>query len=135
MSRDMNRVFLLGRLGMDPVLRRTKMGTAVANFNLATESYSKAKNESVTTWHRIVTWGKPAEKVNSELKKGMPVFIEGGIRLRKYEDEEGEVHYINEIHVDTVRFLHRKEKPIEAEEPSEEINTMATPAVNIAANA
>jgi single-strand DNA-binding protein len=108
--RDINRIMLLGRLGADPVLRFTKSGTAVANFNLATESYNKTKNEGETTWHRIVTWGKSAEKVSEELKKGMSVFLEGGLRTRKYQDEEGETHYLHEIHVDRVNFLHRKSK-------------------------
>ena len=108
--RDINRTLLLGRLGMDPVLRFTKNGTPVANFNLATEHYNKSKNESETTWHRVVTWGKPAKKVSEELKKGMPVFVEGGMRVRKYQDDEGEVHYIHEVHVDKVNFLHTKSK-------------------------
>ncbi|MBC7396758.1 MAG: single-stranded DNA-binding protein [Bdellovibrionales bacterium] len=125
--RDINRVMLLGRLGTDPVLRFTKNGTAVANFSLATEVYNKAKNESETTWHRIVTWGKPAEKVNDELKKGMSVFLEGGMRVRKYQDDEGEVHYIHEVHVDNVKFLHKFAKvgealeSISAEEPAQDI--------------
>ncbi len=108
--RDINRVMLLGRLGTDPVLRFTKNGTAVANFSLATEIYNKTKNESETTWHRIVTWGKPAERVNEELKKGMSVFLEGGVRVRKYQDDEGELHYIHEVHVDNVKFLHKRAK-------------------------
>jgi single-strand DNA-binding protein len=108
--RDINRVMLLGRLGTDPVLRFTKNGTAVSQFSLATEYWQKSKNESETTWHRIITWGKPAELVNEELKKGMPVFLEGGIRVRNYQDEEGEMHYIHEIHADRINFLHRKTK-------------------------
>ena len=128
--RDINRVMLLGRLGTDPVLRFTKNGTAVSNFSLATEVYNKTKNESETTWHRIVTWGKPAEKVNEELKKGMSVFLEGGMRVRKYQDDEGEVHYIHEVHVDKVNFLHKKAKlgggaesveSVSTEEPIQEI--------------
>lgn len=108
--RDINRIMLLGRLGTDPVLRSTKTGLAVANFSLATESYNKTKNESETTWHRIVTWGKNAEQVHQELKKGMSVFLEGGMKTRKYDDEEGETHYFHEVHVDRVNFLQRKAK-------------------------
>ena len=108
--RDINRVMLLGRLGTDPVLRKTKNGIAVTQFNLATEAYHKSREESETTWHRIVTWGRPAELVSEELKKGMAVFLEGGIRVRKYEDEEGETHYIHEVHADRVNFLHKRAK-------------------------
>jgi len=104
--RDINRVLLMGRLGADPVLRHTKSGTAVSQFSVATESWQKSKNEAETTWHRVVAWGRSAEIVNERLKKGMPVFLEGGIRVRKYQDGEGETHYIHEIHADRVSFLH-----------------------------
>ena len=129
--RDINRVMLLGRLGADPILRFTKNGTPVTQFSLATEVFHRTKNESETTWHRIVTWGKSAETVSEELKKGMAVFLEGGIRVRKYQDEEGEFHYIHEVHADRVNFLHRKSKekteeakvteeaPLEEELPNE----------------
>jgi single-strand DNA-binding protein len=124
--RDINRVMLLGRLGNDPILRFTKNGTPVSQFSLATETWHRSRNESETTWHRIVTWGKPAEKVNEELKKGMAVFLEGGIRIRKYEDQEGELHYIHEIHADRVNFLHRKSKEGESAEgsPAESVMTI-----------
>ena len=108
--RDINRILLLGRLGTDPVLRFTKNGTPVGQFSLATESFSKTKNEGETTWHRVVTWGKTAEQANQELKKGVSVFLEGGLRVRKYQDEEGEMHYIHEVHVDRLHFLHKKAK-------------------------
>ena len=122
--RDINRVMLLGRIGNDPVVRQTKTGIPVANFSLATEFWNRTKNEGETTWHRIVTWGKPAEKVNEELKKGMAVFLEGGIRIRKYEDQEGELHYIHEIHADRVNFLHKKQKTTETAETSAEDSVM-----------
>ncbi len=118
--RDINRVMLLGRLGNDPILRFTKNGTPVSQFSLATETWHRSRNESETTWHRIVTWGKPAEKVNEELKKGMAVFLEGGIRVRKYEDQEGEMHYIHEIHADRVNFLHKKSKASDSAEVNSE---------------
>ncbi len=114
--RDINRVLLLGRLGADPVLRQTKTGLSVSQFSLATESWQKSKNEAETTWHRVVLWGKSAELASAELKKGMPVFLEGGIRVRKYQDDEGEVHYLHEIHADRVNFLHARTKPKPAEE-------------------
>ena len=108
--RDINRVMLLGRIGNDPVVRQTKTGIPVANFSLATEFWNRSKNEGETTWHRIVAWGRPAELAEQELKKGMPLLVEGGIRVRKYEDEEGEVHYLHEVHADQLHFLHAKPK-------------------------
>ena len=105
---DINRTMLLGRLGADPILRATKTGIPVATFSLATEVYLKSKNESETTWHRVVTWGKPAQKVSEELKKGMSVFVEGRMRVRKFENKEGVTNYMHEVHVDNVKFLHKK---------------------------
>jgi single-strand DNA-binding protein len=108
--RDINRVILMGRLGTDPVLKQTKNGISVCQFSLATEVYSKVREEAETTWHRVVVWGKTAEQAGAELKRGMGVFIEGGIRVRKYQDDEGETHYIHEVHADRVTFLHRRPK-------------------------
>lgn len=116
---DINRVLLLGRLGQDPILRETKSGIKVASFSLATDIFLKTKNEKETSWHKIVAWGRAAEFVAQELKKGMPVFIEGKIKTRKYENENGETRTSVEVHADHVRFLHRryhvKSSPLETE--------------------
>lgn len=127
--RDINRSMLLGRLGADPVLRVSKNGIPFTSFSLATEMYIKARNESETTWHRIVVWGKQAQWCAEDLKKGMPVFVEGKMRVRKYEDDEGKVNYLHEVHVDKVNFLHRKAnatqndvEKLETEEVVEELN-------------
>ena len=106
--RDVNRVLLLGRLGCDPIVRKTKNGTTVANFSLATEIYLKTKYESETTWHRVVVWGRPAEKCEEQLKKGMAVFIEGKFKTRKYEDANGEANFMHEVHTDRITFLQSK---------------------------
>ncbi len=117
--RDINRVLLLGRLGADPIIRQTKNGTQVANFSLATETYLKTKNESETTWHRIVVWGRPAEKCAEQLKKGMAVFVEGKFKNRQYEDSEGTANYTYEVHTDRITFLQTnmsyKASPLEVE--------------------
>ncbi len=104
---DINRILLLGRLGADPIMRETQSGIKVTSFSLATDLFLKTKNASETTWHRVVVWGKPAEKCHEELKKGMPVFIEGKMKSKKFEDKEGETRYVYEAHADQVRFLHR----------------------------
>ena len=129
--RDINRALLLGRLGMDPILRISKSGTPFTSFNLATEAYIKSKNESETTWHRIVVWGQQAQWCSEGLKKGMPVFIEGRLKVRKYE-ADGTVNYMHEVHADKVNSLHRgsnlshshadEAETLEAEMPSGELN-------------
>ena len=121
---DINRMVLMGRLGADPVLRQTKNGIPVATFHLATESYVKSRNETETTWHRIVTWGKPAQRCSEELKKGMPLFLEGKMKVRKWETHDGQVSYFHEVHVENLKFLHRKarEESIEqTEETSDDV--------------
>ena len=133
---DINRMILLGRLGADPILRTTKNGTPVTTFSLATEVWLKGKNETETTWHRIVTWGKPAKKCNDELKKGMSVFLEGRMRVRKWETTEGQVNYMHEIHVENMKFLHERTKDrsqsaldlteLEMEETNEDVMEQVT---------
>ncbi|MBS1959580.1 MAG: single-stranded DNA-binding protein [Bdellovibrionales bacterium] len=116
--RDINKVILMGRLGVDPILRTTQNGTSVANFSLATEnplSKDKDKQESDTTWHRIVVWGKPAEWCQQQLQKGMPLLIEGRIRSNKYEDDQGKTRYTTEIHTDQVHFIHARRKNSESD--------------------
>lgn len=107
---DINQTILLGRLGADPVLRVTKGGTPVASFTLATQSYQKNTEESETTWHRVVAWGRPAELCGVELKKGMPLFVEGKMKVRKFENAKGEPQYMHEVHASRIRFLHARSK-------------------------
>ncbi|MFH1531263.1 MAG: single-stranded DNA-binding protein [Pseudomonadota bacterium] len=109
MAGSVNKVLLLGNLGGDPELRYTPSGQAVANFNLATnERVQKDGNwEERTEWHRIVVWGKLAERCNEYLKKGSSVFLEGRIQTRKWQDREGGDRYTTEIVAFTVQFLSR----------------------------
>ena len=106
--RDINRVLLLGRLGMDPELKKSQNDISYTTFNLATENYIKSKNESETTWHRVVVWGKTAEYCTKYLRKGSPTFIEGKFKTRKYEDKEGTTHYMHEVHAERVTIMQQK---------------------------
>jgi single-strand DNA-binding protein len=108
--RDINKVMLMGRLGADPVLRTTQNGVPVANFSLATDHFYKERQESETTWHRIVAWGKTAEICQQYLQKGMPLLVEGRIRTHKYEGEDGKAKYSTEVHADQIYFLGSKTK-------------------------
>lgn len=116
---DVNKVFLLGRLGGDPVVRETKNGSGMATFSVATtrkwrdEATAAMKEE--TDWHRVVTWGKLSDQCGKYLQKGSPVHVEGMLRARKYEPKPGDERTIYEIHADHVRFLPRYRKPEETE--------------------
>ncbi len=105
---SVNKAILVGNLGRDPELRYTPNGQAVTNFSLATnESYTDKSGERVerTEWHRIVAWGKTAELCSQYLSKGRPVYIEGRLQTREWEDKEGVKRQTTEIVANTVQFL------------------------------
>ena len=123
----LNKVFLLGRLGADPIRRETKKGMAVVHFPLATSRWVKKENQESggveeTEWHSIVAWGKLAENCFLCLEKGSPVFLEGQIKKRSYELENEEKKYVFEIHASKVSFLKtrdpHKSEPLEEQEES-----------------
>lgn len=103
-----NSVRLIGHLGEDPKVRKLDSGKTVANFNIATnEIYrdNKGEKQSETTWHRLVAWGKQAEIIESYVKKGSEIAIEGKITNRTWEDKNGEKQYTTEIVVNEILLL------------------------------
>lgn len=107
-TRGVNKVILVGNLGADPELRYTGSGTAVCNFNLATnESYKDRDGNQVekTEWHRIVAWERLAEICGEYLKKGRQVYVEGSLQTRQYEDKEGVTRYTTEIKMREMQML------------------------------
>lgn len=92
MSRGLNRIQLIGRLGRDPEMRYTAQGKAVTNFSLATGGKwtDRDGNErDDTEWFRIEAWDRLAEIANEYLTKGSQVYIEGRVKSRKYTDRDG----------------------------------------------
>lgn len=105
---SVNKAILIGNLGADPELRYTAAGQAVANFNIATTEKWRDKEgqmQESTEWHRIVLWARQAEIAKEYLKKGSPVYIEGRIQTRSYEDKDGNKRYITEIIGQRMQFL------------------------------
>ena len=97
---SINKAILIGNLGADPEIRYTPSGTAVANFNIATREQWTNKDgerEERTEWHRIVAWARLGEICGEYLKKGSPVYIEGRLQTRSWEDREGVKRYTTEI--------------------------------------
>ena len=89
-------------------------GIAVANFSLATtENYKNKEGERVsqTEWHNIVLWRGLAEVAEKYLKKGSSIYIEGRIRTRKWEDDDGKTRYNTEILGDNMTMLGGKPQP------------------------
>ena len=119
---DMNMAHLMGRLGNDPVTRLTQKGTRVTTFSLATQEYIKSKNESETTWHRIVAWGQAGEFCAQYLKKGASVMVSGSMKVRKFEGEDGKPHFLHEIHTLNVKALGKRKQDAESATELDELH-------------
>ncbi|VVD70123.1 Single-stranded DNA-binding protein [Pandoraea cepalis] len=106
---SVNKVILVGNLGADPEVRYMPSGDAVANIRLATTDRYKDKQsgefKELTEWHRVSFFGRLAEIVNEYLKKGSAVYIEGRIRTRKYQAQDGTERYSTEIVADQMQML------------------------------
>ncbi|EAB8479876.1 single-stranded DNA-binding protein [Salmonella enterica] len=104
-SKGVNKVILIGNLGQDPDVRYMPNGGAVANFNLATSETWRSKQtgemKELTEWHRVVVFGKLAEIAGEYLRKGSQVYIEGQLRTRSWDDNNGITRYVTEIVVST----------------------------------
>jgi single-strand DNA-binding protein len=103
-----NKVILIGNLGANPELRYTQGQQAVANLRLATTEKWTDKNgqkQEATEWHRVVVWGKQAEICNQYLTKGRQIFVEGSIRTRQWQDQQGQKRYTTEVVARNVQML------------------------------
>ncbi|WP_097410028.1 single-stranded DNA-binding protein [Escherichia coli] len=103
--RGINKVILVGRLGKDPEVRYIPNGGAVANLQVATSETWRDKQtgeiKELTEWHRVVLFDKLAEVAGEYLRKGAQVYIEGQLRTRSWEDNNGVTRYVTEILVKT----------------------------------
>lgn len=104
-----NKVIIVGHLGNDPEMRSMPNGEAVANISVATSEAWTDKNtgerREVTEWHRIIFYRKLAEICGQYLKKGAQVYIEGRLRTRKWQDQNGQDRYTTEIQGDVMQML------------------------------
>lgn len=105
-----NKVILIGNVGADPDVRYLEGGVAVANIRLATtERYKNKNGENIeqTEWHNVVLWRGLAEIVEKYVKKGMRLYIEGRLRTRSWDDQNGIKRYTTEIFADNMQMLSR----------------------------
>jgi single-strand DNA-binding protein len=105
---SVNKVILIGNLGADPETRYLPSGDAVTNIRIATTESWKDKSgekQEHTEWHRVSFFGRQAEIAGEYLKKGSPVYIEGRIRTRKWQDKEGQERYSTEVVADRMQLL------------------------------
>lgn len=101
MARGINKVILIGNLGGDPEVRYMPSGNAVTNLTLATSESWKDKQtgqqQERTEWHRVVFFNRLAEIAGEYLRKGSKVYVEGSLRTRKWQGQDGQDRYTTEI--------------------------------------
>lgn len=106
---SVNKVILIGNLGADPETRYMPNGDAVCNIRVATTESWKDKQsgdkKEITEWHRVVFYRKLAEIAGQYLKKGAPIYIEGALKTRKWQNKAGQDRYTTEIVADTMQML------------------------------
>jgi single-strand DNA-binding protein len=109
---SVNKVILIGNLGRDPETRYTADGAAITNITLATSRRYKdasGQQQEETEWHRVAFFGRLAEIAGEYLKKGRPVYVEGRLRTRKWQDKEGQDRYTTEIVAENMQMLGSRE--------------------------
>jgi single-strand DNA-binding protein len=109
MARGVNKVILVGNLGADPETRYTAGGAAITNINIATSESWKDKqtgeNQERTEWHRVVFFNRLAEIAGEYLRKGSQVYVEGSIRTRKWQGQDGQDRYTTEVVANEMQML------------------------------
>ena len=105
---NFNRVYLMGNLTKDPELRYTPQGTAVVNLRMAVNRRFRTKNQEMkdeVCFITVVVWDRKAETCNQYLHKGSPVFVEGRLQSRSFEDASGQKRNVIEVRAERVQFL------------------------------
>jgi single-strand DNA-binding protein len=109
MARGINKVILVGNIGQDPEAKYMPNGNAVTNISVATSESWKDKNtgqqQERTEWHRVVLFNKLGEIAGQYLKKGAKVYIEGSLRTRKWQGQDGQDRYTTEIVASDMQML------------------------------
>ena len=125
MSGSLNKVMLIGNLGDVVKLHRFEDGGCIGRFPIATnENYTnKVTGEKVsnTEWHNVVVRNKAAEICEKYLNKGDKIYVEGKIKTRKWQSEDGVQRYSTEIHVNEFNFLSNKTEAGSMNSPSSNV--------------
>jgi single-strand DNA-binding protein len=111
MSRDLNKIMIIGRLGRDPEMRFTPSGRPVTTFNVATNRSwitGDGERHTETEWFNVVAWGNLAEICKQYLVKGQQVYVEGRLQTRRWEDSEGVKHSNVEVVASEMMVLGEK---------------------------
>ncbi|HUX48009.1 MAG TPA: single-stranded DNA-binding protein [Dehalococcoidia bacterium] len=107
---SLNKIMLIGNVGSDPEMRYTPNGKAVTSFRMATNyryAGSDGERREETEWFRVSVWGRQAESCNQFLSKGKRVYVEGRLRSRSWEGQDGQMRTSLEVSANRVIFLDR----------------------------
>ena len=117
MNKLQNTVNLIGRSGIDPVVRTFENGVKMAKFSLATnETITEVNGKKVQTqWHNVVAWGKKAELIEKFVKKGQLMAVDGKLINRNFFDASGNQKKLTEIQVNEILLINPAKKSAEAE--------------------
>lgn len=132
---SVNKAILIGNVGRDPEIKYFDNDRAVANFSLATteRGFRAANGTEVperTEWHNISCWGGLAKVVEQYVKKGDPLYIEGKIRTRSYDDKNGVKKYVTEINVDNLEMLGRRSSGGSQPAPTQQQSSNPSPSID-----
>jgi len=109
MARGINKVILVGNVGNAPEVRQTTEGNPIATLSLATSEAWKDKQtgekQEKTEWHRVVFFRQLADIVGKYVRKGSKLYIEGSLRTRKWQDQQGIERYTTEIVANEMQML------------------------------
>ncbi len=112
MARGINKVILIGNIGGDPEVRYMPNGNAVATLSLATSETWKDKQtgdkQERTEWHRVVCFNRLGEIAGEYIRKGSKLYVEGSLRTRKWQDQQGQDRYTTEIVASDIQMLDAK---------------------------
>lgn len=117
---SLNKVMIIGNVGGDPEMRFTPGGHPVTSFGVATNwvfTTPEGERKQETEWFNVVTWNRLAEQCNQFLNKGRLVYVEGRLRTRSWEGQDGQKHYRTEVVANRVTFLDRQAAASSTEEP------------------
>jgi single-strand DNA-binding protein len=122
MSRGLNKVMIIGKLGRNPEMRYTPSGRAVTSFSVATSRNwvnSEGERREETEWFNVVAWGNLAEICKQYLTKGQQVYVEGRLQTRGWEDQNGKKHYSTELVANEMIMLGERKSTEAGEEMGE----------------
>lgn len=111
---SVNKVILLGHVGKDPDVKYFDNGSSIASFSLATteKGYTAQNGAQIpdrTEWHNIVCWKGLSKVAEQFIKKGTQIYIEGKIRTRSYDDQNGVKRYVVEVYADKLELLGKRD--------------------------